>query len=76
MKPRHPQSSPLRSACSRTGLESLSSEHQLKPEFITDKGLHSYDLRRLKTTQKNGAQSSCADQNTAKKKVGVRGGET
>lgn len=62
-----------RAACSRTGLKILFPEHQLRPEFITDKGLQSYDLRRLKTTQKNGALSSYTDENTAEKKAGVRG---
>lgn len=72
MKHRHPKP-PVRSACSRTGLEKLFSKHQLRAEFITDKSLQSYDLKRLKTTQENGALSSRANQNTAKKKAGVRG---
>lgn len=52
MKLRHLQ----RSACSGTGLESRCSEHQLKPQFMADKGLQSCDFRRLKATPKNGAR--------------------
>lgn len=68
-----PSKPPPRASCSRTGLKILFSKHQLRPEFITDKGLQRYDLRRLKTTQKNGALSRYTDQNTAEKKAGVRG---
>lgn len=68
-----PPKPPPRAACSRTGLKILCSKHQLRPEFITDKGLQSYNLRRIKTTQKNGALSSYTNQNTVEKKAGVRG---
>lgn len=47
-----PPKPPPRCVCGRTGLERLFSEHQLKPEFIADKGLQSYDLRILKPPRK------------------------